>query len=331
MLNLLNVRTARIFCTIVLSLYVKGRLAVAQDHTNTFEILSDKQVTLLLDSVQYLVSQEYYDKQKASLICARIQEEMNAKKYSGMHRDSLIRSANNNLKNISGDGHLYIQSLRSQPGNSFDWNTFEKEQEIQYNFGFNRIEILDANIGYLKLTQFMHPKRSMPTAVAAMTFLQNTQALIIDLRGNGGGYSGIMEYILNHFFEGEPVELSRTIFSTGRYVTTYSSDLIYGKQRINTPLYVLIDKRTASAAEYFAYTLQAFRKAVILGEKSAGGANRNEYFKLPFGFRLSVSVASPVSAATGTNWEAVGVEPDIATSNPKEEAIALFRARAVAR
>ncbi|MGH2624827.1 MAG: S41 family peptidase, partial [Sphingobacterium sp.] len=184
-------------------------------------------------------------------------------------------------------------------------------------------------IGYLKIVEFMHPRRSMQTAIAAMKFVENTDALVIDLRGNGGGYPDIMEYILNHYFEGEPKLLSTTQWSDSTLapMTVYSSELIYSKPRVGTPLYVLIDKRTASAAEYFAYTLQAFKNATIIGERSAGAANMNTYFPLSSNFRISISTGTPINAITNSNWELKGVQPDVKAKAADAECVAyqLFR------
>jgi len=164
----------------------------------------------------------------------------------------------------------------------------------------------------------------MQTAVAAMKFVENTDALVIDLRGNGGGYPEVMEYILNHYFEGEPKLLSTTQWSdsTALPMTVYSSELIYGKSRVGTPLYVLIDKKTASAAEYFAYTLQAFKNAIIVGERSAGAANMNTYFPLSANFRISISTGTPINAITHSNWELKGVQPDVEVAAEDAECVA---------
>lgn len=174
----------------------------------------------------------------------------------------------------------------------------------------------------------MHPKRSMPTAVAAMKLVENTNSLIVDLRGNGGGYPGIMEYILNHYFDGPPSHLSTTYFSDKNKIpnTNYSSDLIYGKLRIGTPLYVLIDNGTASASEYFAFTSQAFGKGIIVGEQSAGAAHMNEFFDLPNNFRISISIAAPIITKTNSNWETIGVIPNykVESNKAKEKAIELI-------
>jgi hypothetical protein len=275
-------------------------------------ILTNQDVTRLVDSMQARISQQYYDKKLASAINKVLGSRLAQHKYDNLQPDSLVKLINTDLKTISRDGHLYIQTFTaSEKSTGFDWSTYEKEQEARLNYGFTKLEILDGNIGYIKIVEFMHPKRSMQTAIAAMKMVENTGGLIIDIRGNGGGYPGIMEYIMNHYFEGEPIELSRTLYAKDNYATTYSSDLIHGKLRTNTPLCILIDNRTASAAEYFAYTLQAYKKAFVIGEKSAGGANRNEYVSLPNGFRMSLSVASPVISVTGSNWEGAGVIPDI--------------------
>lgn len=289
------------------------KLSVAQP------LLTKNEVSMLVDSMQHFINKHYYNNKTAIAVNKHLSEELKQGNYFQLHGDSLIKTINTGLKKISNDGHLYIQSMATKQNKAFrDWEAFEKEQEIKKNFGFTKVEILKDNTGYIKIEEFMHPKRSMQTAIAAMKFVENTRALIIDLRGNGGGYPGIMEYLMSHYFEGTPVELSKTLYANGRYVTSYSSDLIYGKLRVHTPLYVLVDGRTASAAEYFAYTLQAFKKAIVAGKKTAGGANRNEYYNLPYGFRMSLSVASPVIAPTGSNWEGTGVRPDIDAENPLE-------------
>ena len=108
----------------------------------------------------------------------------------------------------------------------------------------------------------MHPQRGMQTAVATMKFLENTNGLIIDLRGNGGGYSGLMHYILNHYFEGGPTHISTTVLFRARIkcptkiTVQISFTVITGKY----PLYIINDSKTGSAAEFFTYTLQVIWK-----------------------------------------------------------------------
>lgn len=288
--------------------------------------ISASDVNAVINAVAQLVETHYVDKKAGAQISSEFRKLSASGKYARYNqKNALVEEISKDLRKISNDGHLYVQGKKAV-SNDQNWEQIEKESEKKFNYGFTRVEILEDNIAYMKITEFMHPKRSMQTAVAAMKLVENSDNLIVDLRGNGGGYPGIMEYILNHYFEGEPIELSTTKFSKGAPQVTLSSDLIYGKLRVGTPLYILVDKKTASAAEYFAYTLQSFKKAVVVGQPSAGGANRNEYFDLPAGLRMSISIASPINPVTGTNWEGKGVIPDVVSDDPERKSVELIRA-----
>jgi hypothetical protein len=294
-------------------------------------ILINEVTRNMIDSIPVLLAKNYVNKEKGKTFADAFKKNIESGKYLRItDPDTLAKVLTSDLKNISHDGHVYIQHLKGTEKENADWEQFELENERNNNYGFTETQILTGNIGYLKIVEFMNPKRAMPTAVAAMKMIENTSALIIDIRGNGGGYPGIMEYILNHYYEGEPVLLSTTYFSdtTIQPKTTYSSDLVYGKLRINTPLYILVDNKTASAAEYFAYTLQAAKKAIVIGETTAGGANMNDLFPLPGKFRMSISTATPINGITKTNWEMKGVIPDIQTSSQqaKDKAYQLITA-----
>ena len=146
-----------------------------------------------------------------------------------------------------------------------------------------------------------------------MKFLENTENLIIDLRGNGGGYSGLMQYIMNHYFHGGPTHISTTYYSGKEEIPSkdYSSDLVYGKLKVDTPLYIIVDGNTGSASEFFAYTLQSFGKAIVVGQPTAGAAHKNSFYPLAKNFRISISTAAPINPKTNTNWELSGVQPDL--------------------
>ncbi|MET7258724.1 S41 family peptidase [Dyadobacter fermentans] len=289
------------------------------------EKVTANEIKAVTDSVAALIEAHYVDKTAGARISSEFRNLAASGRYARFgKKETLSEEISGDLRKISNDGHLYVQGKKAV-ADDVNWEQIEQEAEKKYNYGFTHVEIRDDNIAYIRIKEFMHPKRSMQTAVAAMKLVENSDNLIIDLRGNGGGYPGIMEYVLNHYFEGEPIELSTTRSSKGENHVIFTSDLIYGKLRVGTPLYVLIDEKTASAAEYFAYTLQAFKKAVIVGRRSAGGANRNEYFDLPAGLRMSISVASPVNAITKTNWEGKGVIPDVVSDDPEQKTVELIR------
>ncbi|TSE03679.1 S41 family peptidase [Aquimarina algiphila] len=294
--------------------------------------LEKKSIKEIINIIPELITSNYVNKEKGKQIALQFQTEINSGKYFKIkHPDTLASLLTKDLKRISKDGHMYVNHLAKTSKKTTkitDWEAEEKALEIKLNFGFTAIQILENNTGYIKIVEFMHPKRSMQTAVAAMKIVENTDNLIIDIRGNGGGYPGILEYIMNHYFDGPPTLLSTTYFSDPKMTpyTNYTSDLVYGKLRIGKPLYILINGNTGSASEYFAYTLQAFGKAIIIGEKSAGSAHNNEYFSLTDNFRISISTAMPINEITKTNWEQKGVIPDVivTSENAKKKAIEMI-------
>lgn len=278
----------------------------------------------VIDKIPTLIRTHYVDSSQGIKLAQLV--ERNVRLFSNISSpNSLADSLTRFLQKVSGDKHLFVQVLpQESPADVTNWDSLERKQEIFQNFGFTKLEILDHETAYLKITEFMHPGRSFPTAMAAMRLVENSKNLIIDLRGNSGGYPGIMEYILNHYFSGPPLLLSKTVRRDRSYTTNYSSDLLATPSRDGTPLYVLIDKGTASAAEYFAYTLQSFGKAVIIGRSSAGGAFRTDFFELPHNFRISISVAQPVNEITKGNWEGKGVQPNVVSDHPLETALEII-------
>lgn len=291
--------------------------------------LNKKTIKKIINQIPELIITNYVNKKKGKQIALQFQTEINSGKYYKIkHPDTLAIVLTKDLKRISNDGHMYVNHLTKNTKKNTettDWEAEEKALEIKLNYGFTEIQILENNTGYIKIVDFMHPKRSMQTAVAAMKLVENTNNLIIDIRDNGGGYPGILEYIMNHYFEGAPTLLSTTYFSDPKMTpyTNYTSDLVYGKLRIGKPLYILINEYTGSASEYFAYTLQAFGKAVIIGETSGGSAHNNDYFPLSKDFRISISTAMPINEITKTNWEVKGVKPDIKVKSENAKKTAL--------
>lgn len=274
-----------------------------------------------------LIEQHYVLKDRIPTILAKFKK--SADQISPSTTAEYAKHLTNRLFSASYDKHLYIEALSLvETETETDWDAWEvkqRQQEIQKNFGFQEMRILQGNIGYLKISEFMHPSRGMPTAVASMQWLGSSDALIIDIRGNGGGYPELMLYILNHYFDPEPIHLSTTYYADQHatpYVQ-YSSPAILGRLRTGEPLAILVNEKTGSAAEYFAYTLQAFGKARIIGSPTAGAAHMNSFYELNNQLRISISTAAPINPLSKTNWEGTGVVPDIiASKNVIEAAVA---------
>jgi hypothetical protein len=184
-------------------------------------------------------------------------------------------------------------------------------------YGFRRVEMLPGAIGYIDLRSFVDlPDRqenpARRAADAALELVANADAIILDLRNNPGGSPDMVGYLVSAF-----TDLNADIYNVFRYRDHNESErprLAFAHPRLNVPLYVLISGRTASAGESLAYTLQAARRAVIIGEISAGAANPGGAFPEAEGFSVFVSISTPVNPITGANWDGGGVKPDIAVS-----------------
>lgn len=280
--------------------------------------LSKQEVEGILKKIPVLISENYVLKDKRAEIIHAFNNKVKSKRYASIQSpDTLAKRLTSDLREISNDKHLYVKYYKSTKKEaSFDWEAWEKEERVlerTQNFGFTEVKILPEAIGYLRIVEFMHPKRGMSTAVAAMKFVEHTDGLIIDLRGNGGGYGGLMNYILNHYFDGGPTHISTTLYSDEQEPPNkeYTSDLVYGKLRVDTPLYIITNKKTGSAAEFFCYTLQSFGKAKVIGQATAGAAHLNTFYELNNNFRISISTAAPINPKTKGNWENKGVIPDV--------------------
>jgi C-terminal processing protease CtpA/Prc len=182
------------------------------------------------------------------------------------------------------------------------------------NYGFFRVERLPGNVAYLDLRVFIDTNEgSSDTATAAMNFLAHTDALIIDLRQNRGGFPTMIQLLCSYLFGSEPVLLNTFAFRAGgRHEEWWTLPDVpgtrYGEQK---PVYVLTSAETFSAGEEFAYDLQARRRATIVGEVTGGGANPGAMVPLSHGFAAFIPFGRAVNPVTGTNWEGVGVKPDV--------------------
>lgn len=185
--------------------------------------------------------------------------------------------------------------------------------------GIRGVQVLPGDIGHLSLDRFAHFEFGDTEAPArraidaALRTLSGTRALIVDLRGNRGGSPHMVGYLASAFTSPE-ADIYNTFHS--RNGTRSEAPLErYPAPRLDVPLYVLIDGRTGSAAESFAYTVKNAGRATVVGETSGGAANPGGEMAAGGGFFVFVPTGSPVSPVTGTNWEGVGVAPDVGASS----------------
>lgn len=236
------------------------------------------------------------------------------------------------LRRASGDGHFAVDySAAPIPADGGDAAFLEEETERFYgahvNHGVQKIERLDGNIMLIDLRVFPPVALGGDVIRAMMTVAAQGDALIIDLRNNGGGMDSIDTIIGQLVPAGSPLSGSfdrPSGKSTPRVSPAPPKGRRFGETK---PLYILTSKRSFSAAEAFAYDLQALKRATIVGEVTGGGANPFEYRRVHPHFALSLPEQRSINPITGTNWQDVGVKPDVAVPADRalETALALAR------
>jgi hypothetical protein len=180
------------------------------------------------------------------------------------------------------------------------------------NFGVSKIEHLPFNIGYLELAGFAPARHVADTLAAAMTVLAHTDALIIDLRNNGGGDAAASTLLASYLLD-KRTHLSDFYYREGnRLEQRWSLDVVpgprYGQKK---DVYILTSKASFSAAEDFAYALKNLGRATVVGETTGGGANAGDDIRLLPNFAAFIPLSRLISPITKSNWEGVGVTPDI--------------------
>jgi C-terminal processing protease CtpA/Prc len=189
---------------------------------------------------------------------------------------------------------------------------FEKYKDDQKPF---KCQEVNTEVIACKLYTFIVEKNDIDKMI---TQVKNYKKLILDLRGNGGGYVLIEEYLLGHFFErdvkiGDVVMRDKTEerFAKTRGDRVFKGDLV-----------VLIDSRSASAAEMTARVLQIEKRAKVVGDVSSGAVMTSIFVPLfdpainrlgnsiMSGIAMSITIAD-VKMSDGSRLEKVGVVPDV--------------------
>jgi hypothetical protein len=197
----------------------------------------------------------------------------------------------------------------------------EAAQARRFNHGFEKVERLAGNIGYVELRAFDGSPPAGAVAQAAMQFLANSDALIFDLRRNGGGDPNMIALLLSYLYSSEErVHINDFYQRAGDRTEEYwTSTTVPGPRFPGHDVYVLTSRRTGSAAEEFAYDVKHLKRGTVVGEVTAGGANPGGLVYLNANFAAFIATGRAINPITKTNWEGVGVEPDVRV--PAEEAL----------
>ena len=292
--------------------------------------------TQVIDGILKRLNDSYVFPEVAKKMDQSIRERVSNKEYDQVtSAKDFATKLTKDLQDVSHDKHLrvrYSYSSIPERGPKREPTTEEREQAKRaltwMNHGFTKVERLSGNIGYLDFRGFMDPELGADTVAAAMNFINGTDALIIDMRNNGGGNPAMVALVCSYLFGPEPVHLNDLYWREGNRTDEFwTRKEVAGKRYLNKDIYVLTSKHTFSGAEEFTYNLKNLKRATIIGETTGGGAHPGGGFRISEHFGMFVPTGRAISPITKTNWEGTGVTPDIDV--PADQALQVARVMAL--
>jgi hypothetical protein len=236
------------------------------------------------------------------------------------------------LQAVSHDRHLRVSFMpmplpQGDPEPSAEDKARMREHMEKVNCGFEKAERLDSNIGYIKFNFFGDTEVCGPKATAAFASLGDVDAIIFDLRDNGGGQPEMVAFVTSYLFA-KKTHLNDIYERKANKTTQYwTKPDVPGKKLAKQPVFVLTSHNTFSGAEEFTYNLKNLKRATIVGETTGGGAHPTQGARLDDHFAIGVPFARAINPITKTNWEGTGVEPDVKV--PADQALETAKKLAV--
>ncbi|WP_447636773.1 S41 family peptidase [Flavobacterium microcysteis] len=279
-----------------------------------FSYAQKEHTAIVLADITKKVKDYYIDKETYKKVDSLFQSDLKKGTFDNLNKKDFAVLLTQKLRTDIKDQHFSIKYLENySPEKLID----EKEKErlnnfhnSLENFGFESVQRLEGNIGYINFKGFASPESSTNTLAAAMNFVANTNSLIIDLRENWGGDNGMLLLFCSYFFD-KKTDLYTTYFRHGDKTVVNSTQAnVSGLKYLHKKVYILTSKDTFSAAEGLAYFLQQHKRAEVIGEKTAGAANPVEHFIIQNEYLLFVPAGKVSSLVNHKNWEPIGVVPN---------------------
>lgn len=289
--------------------------------------ITNEMIGSLIDSIDLSLKRNYIFPDSVAKMISYVRDLYKKGAYKNITNPrELGDQIEHDLQKAHHDGHLKLffapgmaQRLKDTAGeverrHAEDSIALAKLREM--NFFFPKVEIYPGNIGYAVLNGFTgFVDEARPTFTAAFRFLSQTDALIIDLRNNGGGSPDMVNQVESYFFN-QKTHLNDIVDRlAGKKIEFWTDPLKADSVFLSMPVYILTSRGTFSGAEDFAYGLQSVKRAVIVGDTTGGGAHPVRPFPIGRGFVAAIPFARSLNPYTHTDWEGTGIIPDIHVSS----------------
>jgi len=299
----------------------------AQQQPSEGPVLDAASRALAVESVASVVEENYPWPDTARMIADHVRKQHASNMYDTIPTFAeLARALTRDLRAINGDLHLAVHG-----GSSGAPGPMALVSPEDRPTGVELFERLDGHVGYLKLNQLIAGDRSFHAVAEALDFLDGTDAMVLDLRGIPGGNTQMSNFLVSHFLPPDVLSLNAVSQATGETTSHHTLIEVPGPRRLDVPLYVLVDRGSASAAEHVPFVLQNFGRATIVGERTVGAGRNNVFFPAELGLRVSLSTTRVYDPLSGREWERSGIVPDIVTTSEEALTAALKHARETVR
>lgn len=277
------------------------------------KIVDTEEMNTLINSISDSLEYYYVDKEVGRKIGNHLRTKFENEKYDNISSPiQFAEELTKDLRSINGDLHLF---LKYHSKAKIQTATNNDKYGVSTNYGFQEIKFIEGNIAFLKITHFSNwnfAGKARQKITEVMDFVKNSNAFIIDLRDNRGGVPYIASFLASYFFEDEYVHLADfyTRFNDYKY-GIYTEPLIPGIKHDEKPIYILVNGKSASAAEEFAFWMQNHGRATIIGESTAGAGYGAMNHQLNDRFSISISSEEEIDPITKKGFQGTGVIPDI--------------------
>jgi hypothetical protein len=279
----------------------------------------------LINSISDSLNKYYIFPDKAENVSNYLHAQLKSNVYTNLLNDpqKLEQQIKNDISSVCQDPHLRIQF---DPGFNAQMAYHPTAEELQQvkkywkdnNYSFKKLEVLSGNIGYLAFNFFVDDIQAAKSTIkAALGFLANTEALILDLRDNMGGDPAMVSQLESYFFAKKTAMNHLINRSNNDTVFMYADPFKSDSLCLSMPVYILTSQHTFSGAEDFCYGMQVAKRALIVGETTGGGAHPQMPFSVNQGFVMYIPFARSLNPITHTDWEGTGVIPDMKISANK--------------
>lgn len=304
--------------------------------TSSIEPVTVEEVALLVERIADSLAYYYVDAEVGKQIGVTLKKQHQSGAYNNITApEKLALRLKEDLQSISGDKHLFVSFTNEHAAVSEAADTdLTEPYGRDTNYGFQELRFLGGNVGYLKISHFSnwnHASEARQKATEMMAALGGSDALIFDVRDNKGGVPYLVSYLVSYLFDDDPVHLTDFYvrFNDSGH-SMYTEPLIPGARYPDVPVFILVNKNTASAGEELAFWLKNLGRATVVGENTAGAGFGAMSHRLNERFTVSISSEVEIDPASSQGFEKIGVTPNVAADSEAAFAVTVELATAAA-